>query len=382
MLYHCLIILLLALPILFQEKAVQTKIHTAIYGTVYDQDGTPVRAVTVSVGKLATNTYDDGKFFLEGVPSGETVVEFKKPGFETAKRSLFIKRGETVHVDITSFKKSISSKSYQNLLGLPVQQITKSGVNLFASSSPDRERLAVEVLDKSTFGFDIWILSSNGQKILLLTHLADDESNPHWSPSGETIIFSSFSYKNGYRIWTVTSSVKRSPVFVDKGITPSWSSDGQWIVYAKGDTGGRWNIWKMDLATKEAVRLTKDDAKAQYPVWEILNGEERIIYASTKESKSDEYEIWSMKVNGSDQKRLTTSGKNLVGPTISPDGKRIACWSLKRGKKSSVWLMDFDGSNLTEVLTDAGNPQWFDEKTLLVNSQRTGQSQIWKTFIR
>ena len=233
MLYLCLILMLFPFHGLSQEKQMQTRVRTAVYGVVSDYMGTPVSGVTVTAGALETTTFDDGKFFLQGLEAGQAVIEFTKPGFETVRRSINVNVGQTIRINISAFKRLKPRESQKNLLGFPLEQITKRGVNLFASPSPDGQKLAVEVLDEDTYGFDVWIIDSSGARIAKLSQLSDNESNPRWSPVGGAILFSSSSFRNGYRIWSIPDTGNRSADFLDYGITPAWSPDAEWIVYSK-----------------------------------------------------------------------------------------------------------------------------------------------------
>lgn len=242
--------------------------------------------------------------------------------------------------------------------------------------------MVVEVLNKGTYGSDLWLMNFAGERLAFFSQLNDNESNPVWSPSGKTILFSSFSHRNGYRLWIKPVAGSTKSELVDYGITPAWSPDERSVVYAKRVGAGDWDIWKRILATKETVQLTRDESKEQYPWWGKIGDQEKIVYASTKGSLKGTYEIWMMNVDGSERTQVTFAKRNLIGPVISPDGKMIACWDLSRLGKNSLWLMESDGSNLRKLVDEAANPQWLDNSTLLFNSTLSGLSQIWRTSLQ
>ena len=76
------------------------------------------------------------------------------------------------------------------------------------------------------------------------------------------------------------------------------------------------------------------------------------------------YQIYRMRPDGSDARRLTKTGKgvlNLDG-RISPDGRRVAYWRVGDAE-SGVWVMDADGANPRRVFEYAekaipGGPSW------------------------
>lgn len=67
----------------------------------------------------------------------------------------------------------------------------------------------------------------------------------------------------------------------------------------------------------------------------------RVAFAS---NRGGSWDIWTMRPDGSDPRRLTTDGGEDTHPAWSPDGKTIAFLSSRSGRRE-VWLMDADGAN-------------------------------------
>src|SRR4029079_19526217 len=55
-------------------------------------------------------------------------------------------------------------------------------------------------------------------------------------------------------------------------------------------------------------------------------------------------QIWSMKVDGSDQRFLTDAGQ--TDPNVSPDGQKI---SFKGGPDGALFVANIDGSGVVQV---------------------------------
>src|ERR671928_598833 len=76
----------------------------------------------------------------------------------------------------------------------------------------------------------------------------------------------------------------------------------------------------------------------------------RIAFASTPTLTAEgKFEIYTMRADGSDTRRLTNNAAFDAGPTFSPDGKRIAFVSHRDGNYE-IYLMNADGTgprNLT-----------------------------------
>jgi uncharacterized membrane protein len=69
-------------------------------GTVTSSAGGPVAGATVKVGSQTTTTDDQGKFTLNGVPTGAADVEVTKPGFQSGEVHVTINANATTNVDV------------------------------------------------------------------------------------------------------------------------------------------------------------------------------------------------------------------------------------------------------------------------------------------
>jgi streptogramin lyase len=89
--------------------------------------------------------------------------------------------------------------------------------------------------------------------------------------------------------------------------------------------------------------------------------------------------IWLMRRNGTDKRQLTSFG---TFPDFSPDGGKIVFNGAPSGSTNvDIWVVDFDGANLTQLTTAPGPDRfaaWSPDGTKIVfQSSRTGVSQVW-----
>ena len=86
---------------------------------------------------------------------------------------------------------------------------------------------------------------------------------------------------------------------------PAWHPDGQHIAFSwtRGYSKGDWNIFVMDAGSKQFVQLTHSEGKNENPVW-APDGR-HIVFAS---NRLGSFDIYTMRVDGSDVKRLTQGG--------------------------------------------------------------------------
>ena len=98
----------------------------------------------------------------------------------------------------------------------------------------------------------------------------------------------------------------------------------------------------------------------------------RLVFES---NRSGNWDIYTMKPDGTELVRLTDNPAADVGPIWSPDGKRILFGSERDDGDPEVYVMNADGSNqlrLTRQPGDDSHPHWSpDGSRIVFNSART-----------
>ncbi len=124
-----------------------------------------------------------------------------------------------------------------------------------------------------------------------------------------------------------TKTLKRLTTAKGYDAEGGYSPDGQWIVFSS-----------TRLAYDHALTPAEEKQLATDPSW----------FA----------EIYVMKADGSEQKRLTTTPGYDGGPFFTPDGRKIL-WRRfdESGLIADVWMMNPDGSGKTQV-TDFKAMSW------------------------
>jgi Tol biopolymer transport system component len=147
---------------------------------------------------------------------------------------------------------------------------------------------------------------------------------------------------------------------------PFWSRDGRRLIVSvwKGDVPGthmgNYETWTVNADGTEPRQLV-------IPESEQVDDESpdgSWLLTCSHRDKGVGYQIYRMRPDGTDARRLTTTGKgvlNLDG-RISPDGRRISYWRIG-DRESGVWVMDADGTNPRRVFQATpgaipGAPSW------------------------
>jgi Tol biopolymer transport system component len=169
-----------------------------------------------------------------------------------------------------------------------------------------------------------------------------------------------------------------------------YTPDGQHIVYASTHLGGEmcppvpgqeqgyvwpiydtYDIFRADADGSNIVRLTDTPG---YDAEATVGPDGTILFTSVRDG---DMEIYSMNADGSDVRRLTNLPGPDGGPFFSADGSKIVFRGrhpepgeeldgyfglLKQGlwrpTSLDVYVMDRDGSNLTQVTKDMGGANW------------------------
>ena len=100
------------------------------------------------------------------------------------------------------------------------------------------------------------------------------------------------------------------------------SPDGRFA--AVTNRGGQEDLFVVEIATGEIRQLTDDVARDRGVFWSP-DGAKLYFYSMRADNR---YEIWSIHADGSNLTRVTrTEGRGLWYPTVSPDGKKLACYN-------------------------------------------------------
>jgi Tol biopolymer transport system component len=135
---------------------------------------------------------------------------------------------------------------------------------------------------------------------------------------------------------------------------PAWSPDGARIAFAS-QRHGNWELYSMRADGLEQRRLTRTRTVEGAPSWSP-DGLSLAFYRVT----GGRADLWVARADGTAARRLTRRAGNEVDPTWSPDGTTLAFATDRRGR----WTIDVvrtDGTARTTVAIPAGaasHPDW------------------------
>ncbi len=161
---------------------------------------------------------------------------------------------------------------------------------------------------------------------------------------------------------------------------PAWSPDGKSIAFVSyADAGQVISVMAIDGGGVQA--LTSKNVHAIHPNW--TPDSKSLLYCTTDDldpPRKNAADIFSIEVASRQVTKLTTAGINTY-PRPSPDGKRIAFRKIIDEVNSEVFVMDADGSNPQNLTNDPaydGWPAWSpDGRKLAFASNRRGNHRIY-----
>jgi Tol biopolymer transport system component len=270
----------------------------------------------------------------------------------------------------------------------PDYELTLTG--MLPSFSPAGDRFVTTARGPGAvgpFGAGVAIAAVGAEKSDVIYH--DNARNilaPQWSPSGDTIIFGIGvfdAFFNGFHglflkpgdraeggaqiaiIHSDGSGFREVTTGPNNNGFPSMAPDGKRFVYRSfGPEGDGLRI--MNLETKAVTTLTK--GYDNFPLWSPRGD----LIMFSRQADGD-YEIYTIKPDGTGVKRLTFARGNDAHMAWSPDGEHIAFATTRMGFKDEmtytdapqpygeIFVMRADGTDvqqLTDNQWEDGTPAW------------------------
>ena len=161
-----------------------------------------------------------------------------------------------------------------------------------------------------------------------------------WSPDGQSVAFSlnTAQSMDNNDLWVVSlTDGERRKLTNRPGVeqSPSWDARGEVLVYSGGRATKGYDIWRLELASGNDTQLTVAGGNKFDPV---INEKDAIAYAA---NTSGSYDIWLLEEGGT-PRALTSDPAYEAQPSWSPNGKKLAFYALRGGKKR-IWVMDREG---------------------------------------
>ncbi|GMT42927.1 MAG: protein TolB [bacterium] len=200
--------------------------------------------------------------------------------------------------------------------------------------------------------------------------------SPEWSPSGESILFTSYRNGNPDIFSLDLQSGTTSVISQRKGLNSSaaWSPDGKKIALTISVKGNS-DIYIVNADGRRLRRLTFASSIETSPTFSPDG--KRIAYTSDFPGTP---QIYIMDANGRRPKRFTFSGNYNAEPAWSPKGDKIAYVGLN-DENFNIFVKNVGGRSekqLTAYMGTNEQPSWSpDGRNIAFSSTRSGTRQIY-----
>jgi Tol biopolymer transport system component len=197
--------------------------------------------------------------------------------------------------------------------------------------SPDGARIAFSSTKDGNS--DLYVMRADGSDIVRLTNTPNGEIAPSWSPDGAGIVY----MRGSSELWVMSSTGANSHVLTAPGFPtrdPAWSPDGSRIAFA----------------TSTGVMLIRPDGTGLEHVGPSLStgspswspDGKRIAYVASVDGNVD---IYTIRPDGTDVRRLTTNPGLDTEPAWSPDGAHLA-FATDRDIAWHIYTMTSHGTSI------------------------------------
>jgi TolB protein len=241
---------------------------------------------------------------------------------------------------------------------------------------------ATEIAFVSTRGgsSEIYVMNADGSNARAATANKSINTFPSWSPSGESILYTSYRFANKPLLFVSTRGRGKPGRVLSKlgdrmpqyrGVfAPSGSKLA--VVMSEGDSS---EIFTVSPDGRDLKQLTQNRVIDVSPSWSP--DASRLAFVS---DRSGSPQVYVMNADGSDQRRLTYQGSYNTNPTWSPDGRWIA-YETRLDGQFDIWLIDPSGGSNVPLISHPRNdeaPSWAPNgRKLAFSSTRRGRSDIY-----
>ncbi|MBY4899065.1 S9 family peptidase [Cupriavidus sp. AU9028] len=246
--------------------------------------------------------------------------------------------------------------------------------------SADGERIAF-LSSRSGGAPQPFVIRHDGGEARQLSFFAMGAVSVSWSPSGDRLLV------------TANVPIEEDDYQGQSGPLEDGGPEVVWQLPYKSDNGGyalrqRSHLFALDLASGNTTQLTRGSFNVEQAQW-APDGQS-IVYARTRSARAaHRSDIWTMRADGFAPRQLTDKIGTGSAPSVSSDGRWLACLggADEGDARLRLWLIDRQDDSVRRLcpsleLAPECMLRWSDDsRSLYLISARRGLQEVGRVSV-
>lgn len=245
-------------------------------------------------------------------------------------------------------------------------------------------------------GYDLFARRVGSNTAVRLTSRPGDERFPKMSPAGPDRLAYCSDESGEWAVYVLADPLgnpgpaERVSAAGRHAVHPSWSPDGRRLAWCSADDfeGGEWTIEIRDFESGRTTVL--EDVDGFLPEWSP--GGNAIAFQRMGRRGPGYSSLWTVEFDGTAATRMTSVFASddfaAINPAWSPDGRRIVFATVGKSRARAglmhaaddLWTVRADGTEPTRLTSSPasdGMPAWSPDGRIYFVSDRSGSPRIW-----